>query len=66
MFLDHNIEVGGINISTHEIIAIYSYIWKWINCVNFYKINSNLILYTHISKYTVNVFKIFIQAMFER
>ena len=42
---------------------------KWINDNNFCKINCNLSLYSHISgiyPYTVNVYKNFVQAMFER
>ena len=39
------------------------------NGINFCKINCNLRLYTHISRkypYTVNIYKNFVQAVFER
>ena len=43
--------------------------WKWIKSSNFCKMNCKLSLYTHICRiyiYIVNVYKNFVQAMFER
>ena len=42
--------------------------WKWINGINFCKINYNLSLYIHISRiypYSINVYKTFVQTVWK-